>query len=168
MRMNTDFSIQYMWRPTRGVLSSSWTDEFEYTTLSCDGDKVQAKVIVNVHKICAAGQWTKAVGTKTTGTKCVNCDVGTWRQVAASSSAFAENKAAVCKPHKTCSAGQWTKAVGTKSTDTKCVGCDVVEGLGLVRHRWTVGEVPLQRGGERRREGRYTTLGAKDNRAAET
>ena len=125
LRMNTDFSIQYMWRPTRGVLSSSWTDEFEYTTLSCDGDKVQAKVIVNVHKICAAGQWTKAVGTKTTGTKCVNCDAGTWRQVAASSSAFAENKAAVCKPHKTCSAGQWTKAVGTKSTDTKCVGCDV-------------------------------------------
>ena len=48
LSLNSDFSVQYMWSQTRGAISSSWTDQFEYTALSCDGEKVRGKVIVNV------------------------------------------------------------------------------------------------------------------------
>ena len=76
-----------------------------------------------VHHVCAAGQWTKAVGTKTTETECVDCGPGTWREFAPSSSTVVEDAAAVCKPHKICSVGHWTKAVGNATTDTKCKHC---------------------------------------------
>ena len=33
------------------------------------------------HKVCSAGQWTKAVGTPTTDTECADCPLGTWREV---------------------------------------------------------------------------------------
>ena len=74
--------------------------------------EVEAQVC-KPHKICSAGQWTKAVGTTTKDTECIDCDVGTWREVAASTSNPAEAKNAVCKPHSRCSAGEWTKAAGS-------------------------------------------------------
>ena len=79
--------------------------------------------VCKAHKICSAGQWTKAVGSMTTDTVCANCDPGTWRQVASSRSTPAESKSNVCKAHKICSAGQWTKAVGSITTDTVCSPC---------------------------------------------
>jgi len=48
LRINPDFSIQYMWSQTRDAISSLWTDQFEYTGTSCDGENVKGKVIVNV------------------------------------------------------------------------------------------------------------------------
>ena len=48
LRINPDFSIQYMWSQTRDALSSLWTDEFEYTGTSCGGEEVKGKVIINV------------------------------------------------------------------------------------------------------------------------
>merc|ERR1712222_20648 len=48
LRINPDFSIQYMWSQKRHALSSLWTDQFEYTGTSCDGEEVKGKIIVNV------------------------------------------------------------------------------------------------------------------------
>ena len=76
------------------------------------------------HKLCLAGQWIKAAGTKSTDTECVDCAPGTWRRLAPTSNAFAESKG-VCTPHKLCSAGQWIKAAGNTKMDTKCTDCAV-------------------------------------------
>ena len=76
------------------------------------------------HKICGAGQWTKAVGTVATDTVCATCDAGTFREVAPTRSDTAESKSAVCKAHKVCSPGQSTKATGTRTSDTVCATCD--------------------------------------------
>ena len=48
LRINSDYSIQYMWSQARHGVSTVWTDEFEYTGTSCDGEKVTGKVIVSV------------------------------------------------------------------------------------------------------------------------
>jgi len=48
VRVNPDSSVQYMWSQTRHTTSSSWTDQFEYTALSCDGEEVKGKVVINV------------------------------------------------------------------------------------------------------------------------
>ena len=50
LRVNPDFSVQYMWSPSRDELLTSWTDQFEYTGLSCDGEKVTAKVVIKARK----------------------------------------------------------------------------------------------------------------------
>ena len=75
------------------------------------------------HKICSAGQWTQAVGSLTTDTHCLDCDPGTWREVAPTSNRFAEIKNLVCRPHKFCSAGQWTRTAGSLTRDTGCLFC---------------------------------------------
>jgi len=79
--------------------------------------------VCKAHKICGAGQFTKAVGTVTKDTQCVNCDAGTWREVNPKTSKPAEMKNEVCKAHKICGAGQWTEAAGDATTDTKCTAC---------------------------------------------
>ena len=56
-------------------------------------------------------------------TKCLDCDHGTWREVAPRASKPAETKHNVCKPHKLCSAGQWTRTAGSLTQDTECVLC---------------------------------------------
>merc|ERR1719181_531204 len=48
LRVNPDFSIQYMWSQRRDAVSSLWMDQFEYTGTSCDGEEVKGKVIINV------------------------------------------------------------------------------------------------------------------------
>merc|ERR1711939_511335 len=50
LRINSDFSIQYMWSQTRHAVSPLWTDQFEYTGKSCDGENVKGKVIIHVRQ----------------------------------------------------------------------------------------------------------------------
>ena len=47
VRVNKDSTVQYMWNEARHG-SISW-DHFEYTALSCDGEKVNAKIIIKVN-----------------------------------------------------------------------------------------------------------------------
>ena len=75
------------------------------------------------HKICAAGQFTKTVGTVTKDTECVNCDAGTWRAVDPKTSKPSEMKDAVCKAHKNCGPGQRIRTAGSLTKDTECASC---------------------------------------------
>ena len=45
LRVNSDGSIQYVWSPSRGSLL---TDGFEYSGISCNGEKVKGKVVVQL------------------------------------------------------------------------------------------------------------------------
>jgi hypothetical protein len=55
-----------MWSQTRDGRSSTWTDEFEYTAVSCDGEKVKGKVAVDVK---TSGTIVPVVTTTTTTLK---------------------------------------------------------------------------------------------------
>ena len=48
------------------------------------------------HKICKAGEWTKAAGTSVTDTTCMPCKVGTFREKGPTNT-DAEQEAQVCK-----------------------------------------------------------------------
>ena len=44
LRINADGSVQYLWSKTRD--GHLWKDQFQYTGVSCDGEKVTAKVLI--------------------------------------------------------------------------------------------------------------------------
>merc|ERR1712032_989043 len=80
LRINPDFSIQYMWG-TRDALSSLWTDEFEYTGTSCDGENVKAKVIVNVQTPTTTTTTTTTTTPKPTTMTAAPTDKYAWGDV---------------------------------------------------------------------------------------
>ena len=72
-----------------------------------------------LHKICEAGEWTKATGSSSTDTTCVPCNAGTFREKGPTDTA-AEQAGEVCKSHTKCSAGAHPLVFGTATTNTKC------------------------------------------------
>ena len=85
-------------------------------------DPEVATVVCQLQRICDPGEWTEAVGDRTTDTKCTVCSPGRFRALAATQ-AIKETETDVCAPHKTCDPGEWTEAVGDSTTDTKCTVC---------------------------------------------
>jgi len=68
LRINPDFSIQYMWSQTRHGVSPLWTDHFEYTGKSCDGENVKGKVIIYVRQSTTTATASAPKPTSTTTT----------------------------------------------------------------------------------------------------
>ena len=73
LTVDSDSTVQYMWDETQHGGSSSWTDEFEYTAVSCDGEKVNAKITITVET-----PWVK----DTTGKDCTEVALGSSRKTA--------------------------------------------------------------------------------------
>ena len=78
--------------------------------------------VCKAHKLCSAGQWTKAKGSATKDTECESCSSGRFRKVAPTGKA-SEVEANVCVAHRRCRAGEWTVSVGTAKRDTGCEAC---------------------------------------------
>ena len=84
-------------------------------------------MVCRPHTLCAAGQWTKATGTTSTDTACVDCAIGTWRKTGPTST-VAEREADVCVRDKRGDNGcKW----GRSSRNAKC--------------KQGAGEVPLRK-----------------------
>ena len=75
------------------------------------------------HKICKAGEWTKAAGTSVTDTTCMPCKVGTFREKAPTNT-DAEQQWRVCKPtqRRTWEASRHNTQCDTQAGEVKLLG----------------------------------------------